>query len=109
MSVLFIDPHGWQVGDGMIGSYGKNRGFPYCEELERFRVVNFYQHNKWPCGAVFEGHGFNRELGVGADHWNCADVRSGESEVVRREIVRVVEDCSWMSFDNYPYRSGQMR
>ena len=75
----------------MIGSYGKNRGFPYCKELERFRVVNFYQHNRWPHGAVFEGHGFNRELGAGADHWNITAVGSPESEPIQDEIRRAVE------------------
>ena len=94
MSIIFVDPHGWQVGDGIFGSYGKNRGFPYCEELDRFRVVNFYQHNRWPHGAIFEGHGFNRELGAGADHWNCEDVESGESAVVREEMTIAVRRLS---------------
>ena len=39
---IFIDPHGWQVGDGVIGSYGRNRGFPYSEAFDSFSIVNFY-------------------------------------------------------------------
>ena len=88
---IFIDPHGWQVGDGVIGSYGKNRGLPYYRDFDGFELVNFYQHNRWPCGAVFKGQDFNRELGPGADHFNITDMGSSESEVVRREISWVVE------------------
>ena len=54
-------------------------------------MVNFYQHNKCPCGAVFDGQDFNRELGAGSDYFNITDAGSGESEVIKREIRRVVE------------------
>ena len=33
----------------------------------------------------------NRELGMGADHWNVAEVDSGESTVVRMELSRAIE------------------
>ena len=42
VSVIFVDPHGWQVGDGMIGSYGRNRPLPYFSEFDAFSIVNFY-------------------------------------------------------------------
>ena len=79
ISVFLIDPHGWQKGDGRIGSYGSRRPLKWNEEwnLMNIRFNVYYQRNKYPRGARMNGtypNLKNEELCGKANHWNVTQI-----------------------------------
>lgn len=102
LSVVLIDPHGNQSGDGSVGSYGVSlselwysAGWSMSDV--RFSVV--YQRNKYPKGAKLQvpsgvENVTNVRLGSGANHWNVTEIDSETGRIVANLIqdeIRWVE------------------
>ena len=99
ISVVLIDPHGPNPGDGKFGSYGtflrktmkKN---PEWETFsEEFNIKCFYQRNKYPKGARFAGKGFveyNYKLKDGT-HWNVTNIKTRTGKEIASYIGEEIE------------------
>jgi hypothetical protein len=99
LGVFLIDPHGWQLGDGVVGSYGLEvDSMRYRPEWSRVdvRIRCLYQRNDYPKGARLgrNDSAVNMKLGKGADHWNVEDFKTETGKIVCSEIQEMVR---WVS------------
>ena len=82
IGVVLIDPHGWQTGDGRVGSYGvflRKLGFTDGWIRDNFKIHVIYQRNKYPKGARLDipsdaKNALNTKLGKYADHWKVTEI-----------------------------------
>jgi hypothetical protein len=101
LGVLLIDPHGWQRGDGCVGSYGLEIDEMRANrEWERadVRIKCLYQRNSYPKGAMLgdEYDAWNTKLGKDATHWNVEDFNTATGKLVAEELktmIRWVNQC----------------
>lgn len=110
IGMVLLDPHGWQVGDGVVGSFGVGgrnlkydkrwdaniewsvHGGPqkaYYSEPSKFSILCIHQSNKYPKGAVIEGGGkfANISLDKNANHWNIEDLSTETGRLVQRYVA----------------------
>jgi hypothetical protein len=96
--VVLIDPHGRQMYDGIVGSYGvRHMAIEFsrkwiCDEM-LFRCI--YQRNKYPRGAMLNigsdaVNAENIRLGEHADHFDVTDMRTQAGQEVAGQIRGVV-------------------
>lgn len=94
LSVILLDPHGWQSGDGHTGSYGINNNIlPEKEEwalYESIDITCIYQRNKYPKGAHFNNFN-NIKLGSTADHWNIENIETPTGKLVAEYIDKTIK------------------
>ncbi|MDD5511077.1 MAG: hypothetical protein PHI12_09750 [Dehalococcoidales bacterium] len=106
IGVVLVDPHGWAVGDGTVGSYGiHHMELPWYEEWGRSRLCFrcIYQRNEYPRGASLAAPesivgAINVQLEGDADHYNVIDI---ETETGREVAEYVKGMLNWLD----PYRS----
>lgn len=111
IGIVLLDPHGWQLGDGVVGSFGVSSrnlkydkrwdsyiGWPvqgglqkeYYTEPSKFSIMCIHQSNKYPKGAIIEGGGgedvVNILLGKNANHWNIEDLSTETGRFVQEYV-----------------------
>jgi len=100
VGVVLLDPHGWQIGDGYVGSFGiGDRNLPWNKQWDKWikadllKIEVLYQRNKYPMGAHFEGKDVNTKLPRNATHWNITDI---DSSIGRLSEAAIVEMADWL-------------
>lgn len=108
VGIVLLDPHGWQLGDGTVGSFGvgsrnlkyDKRWDPYIDdpfnvlhkchvsEPSKMCIMCIYQSNKYPKGAIIEGgkNVVDIHLGKNANHWNIEDLSTETGRFVQEYV-----------------------
>lgn len=95
LGVVLLDPHGCQVGDGRVGSYGVGLDLlEYNKEWYRpdIRISVLYQRNKYPMGAHMMASNdrcVNIEV-PGGNHWNIEDFGTKQGQFCADEIKKMI-------------------
>jgi len=103
LGVVLIDPHGWQKGDGRVGSYGVKLGslkYDKCWARDDLKFVVFHQKKHYPRGVGLEAGGNNVNnielTGQDASHWSVTDINSKTGRMVADRIKDMIK---WVQRD----------